>query len=79
MPKSVKLAKMLPLPCAAHLLNLMLKAFAEAMDFSNLFGWRLFVDDSSRRKEMSAAGLKPGSFNNWKTYQRTNCRPKNWW
>jgi hypothetical protein len=63
MPKSVKLAKMLPLPCAAHLLNLMLKAFAEAMDFSNLFGWRLFVDDSSRRKEMSAAGLKPGSFN----------------
>jgi hypothetical protein len=63
MPKSVKLAELLPLPCAAHLLNLMLKAFAETMDFSDLFGWRLFVDDASRRTDMAQAGLRPGSFN----------------
>jgi hypothetical protein len=63
MPKSVKLAGFQHLPCSAHLLNLMLKAFADALDFSNLFGWRLFVDDAARRTAMARAGLEPAVFN----------------
>ena len=58
MPKGVRLAKLTHLPCAVHVIDLMLDGIAGELGFRDLLGWREFVAHSpARRAEMSKAGL----------------------
>ena len=58
MPKSVRDAKLTHLPCAAHVIDLMLEGMASELGYRTLLGWRDFVGRSSaRRAEMTKRGL----------------------
>lgn len=60
MPKFIKDAGFIHIPCCAHVINLMISALAEGLQVHDIFGWRQYVGRSTaRRKRMLDAGLNP--------------------
>ena len=58
MPKGVRLAGLPHLPCAVHVLDLMLEGIAKELGFHDLLGWHEFAGRSvPRRADMAKAGL----------------------
>ena len=59
MPKGVRLAGLPHLPCAVHVLDLMLEGIAKELGFHDLLGWRREFAGRSvpRRADMAKAGL----------------------
>ena len=58
MPNGVRLAGLPHLPCAVHVIDLMLEGIAKELGFHDLLGWREFAGRSvPRRADMAKAGL----------------------
>ena len=59
-PQFVKEMGFKLLPCASHVINLMVKAILEEYKLTDMLGWKMYFGHSeARRDEAEAAGLKP--------------------